>query len=102
MNRFALSSEAYHRLHMGAGLVFMSSLFLTVYLVIFKLAPAFSWSMGTPPGNCSHYGMLDAIFAINVLASFVSYVLMSMAMHRSNEKRFEENARALCKEKVKK
>ncbi|WP_274644232.1 hypothetical protein [Pseudomonas serbica] len=102
MSRLELSSEGYHRLHIVAGMVFMSSLFLTVYLVIFKLAPAFSWSMGTPSGTCQHYGMIDAIFALNVLASFVSYVLMSMAMHRSNEKRFEENARALCKEKVKK
>lgn len=95
MSRFAFSSEGYHRLHMGAGLVFLSSLFLTVYLLIFKLAPAFSWSMGTTSGNCSHYGKLDAIFVLNVLASFLSYVLMKIAMHKSNEKRFEENARAL-------
>jgi uncharacterized membrane protein (DUF485 family) len=95
MKRFSLSSEGYHRLHMCAGLVFLCSLFLTVYLVIFKLAPAFAWCMGTPLGSYSYEAKIDMVFSINVLVSFVSYVLMTMAMRMSNTKRREENARAL-------
>jgi membrane protein implicated in regulation of membrane protease activity len=90
MNRNVLSSESYHRLHMIAGVFYISSILMAAYLVIFKLVPAIVFGVGTVPGSIHYEGMLYFAFVLAAMASFVSYVLMTMAMQASNRRRIEE------------
>lgn len=75
MNRPELSSDAFHRMHMGVGVIFLCCVALVVYSMLFLQAPMFFWS---------------ASLTLSVLATFVSYALMTLAMTFSNHKRHQE------------
>lgn len=99
MSRSVLSSETYHRLHIGAGLIFLCSVILVVFVVLFKLAPAIALSMDTLPGPIPSQAALDMTFILAALTSIISYVSMTVAMRMSNMKRREENVQALLQGK---